>query len=475
MGERFLSVDHGMVGHATGPGFPSLCPLTFGVAFLSGLNTVPIMSTRLFLLLSVLAFGLWAGAAPAQEEKNVLPDPNGIYFQFAIYFAPEPKGDPLKEATRIFDKSFASRLTYRAGIVRLTEGAYVEFREVKPKEYAPPEVDYLEHKGFGLDPEQSTQLQDSSTVLVLDFFVVKPKDYDYLVAANELALAVASATEGFIWDEETRELFSPDSWRNVRLPVGNFVFANTSMHAYQLPSKNFRTVSFGMRKLGGPDVMITEYTTPFWEPMSEMMRFLVYQIAAPGPLRAKKSWTGEELKTILKLKALAKDIPPLTLVPAPSEPGDPRNTILTVDFLDYPGKTYEEKQAYAIDRYFRPDGGLIKVWREREKLMALSDEARESLKSKKDHFTKGLVEKEQLVIKAFHQDTYIWLRVKAWVGNDLSGEQVPDVDALGRVPKQPGKEVKVAFDQVFDYLHVQPDGSEEGNETGKLIRSLQKK
>ena len=107
--------------------------------------------------------------------------------------------------------------------------------------------------------------------------------------------------------------------------------------------------------------------------------------------------------------------------------------------------------------------------------MALSDEARESLKSKKDHFTKGLVEKEQLVIKAFHQDTYIWLRVKAWVGNDLSGEQVPDVDALGRVPKQPGKEVKVAFDQVFDYLHVQPDGSEEGNETGKLIRSLQKK
>ena len=86
MGERFLSVDHGMVGHATGPGFPSLCPLTFGVAFLSGLNTVPIMSTRLFLLLSVLAFGLWAGAAPAQEEKNVLPDPNGIYFQFAIYF-----------------------------------------------------------------------------------------------------------------------------------------------------------------------------------------------------------------------------------------------------------------------------------------------------------------------------------------------------------------------------------------------------
>jgi hypothetical protein len=411
----------------------------------------------------------------AAEGKKAAPDPNGIYFQFAIYYAPKPKEDPLKEATRIFDEDFATRLTYRTGVVRLTEGAYVEFREAKPEDYAPPNVDYLEHKGFGLTPKQSTQLQDSSTVLVLDFFVVRPKDYDYIVAANELALAVASATEGFIWDEETRELFSSKSWSNVRLPVKSFVFANTSMHAYQLPSKNYRTVSFGMRKLGAPDVMITEFTTPFWEPVSEMMRFLVYQIAAAGPLNSKRSWTGEELKVILKLNAPAKEIPRLALIPAPSEPGDPRNTILTVDFLEYPGKTYEEKQAYAIDRYFRPGGGLIDVWREREKLMELSEQARERLKSKKDLLAKGLDEKEQLLVKAFHQEAYRWVRLDDWRGNALSGNEIPDVDAHGRVPAQPGDPITVALDQVFDYLHVHPDGREEGNETGKFIKSLQAK
>ena len=456
---------------------PTPRSLTFYMAFPWSRNTVFLMFSRLFLMVPLMGMGLWAVTAVAQEvspgEKKARSDPNGIYFQFAIYYAPEPEGDPVKEATRIFDQDFARRMTYRAGVVRLTQGAYVEFREVESKEYAPPKVDYLEHKGFGLTPEQSTQVQDSSTVLVLDFFIVKPKDYSYLVAANELALAVASATNGFIWDEETRELFSPKSWRNVRLPVESFVFANTSMHAYQLPSKNFRTVSFGMRKLGAPDVMITEFTTPLWEPVSEMMRFLVYQLAVPGPLKSKRSWTGDELKTILKLEAPAKEIPRLALIPAPSEPGDPRNTILTVDFLEYPGKTYEEKQAYAIDRYFRPDGGLIKVWREREKLMALSDQARASLKTKKEHFAKGLEEKEQLLVKAFHQGSYVWVRVKDWRGNALSGEQIPDVDALGRVPKVPGEQITVAFDQVFDYLHVHADGREEGNETGKLIRSLQ--
>ena len=288
-------MDHGNTRLATDPEFFSGTSTTFCVAFPARLNTVQIMSLRLFTTLQMVVLSLWTAAAVAQEDAEkqakALADPNGIYFQFAVYYAPKPKGEPLKEATRVFDQGFASRLTYRTGVVRLTEGAYVEFREVKPQEYSPPKVDYLEHKGFGLAAGQSAKLQDSLTVLVLDFFVVKPKNYEYLVAANELVLAVATATEGFIWDEETRELFSPKSWKDIRLPVESFVFANTSMHAYQLPSKNYRTVSFGMRKLGAPDVMITEFTSPFWEPMAEMMRFLVYQIAAPGPLQGKRSWT----------------------------------------------------------------------------------------------------------------------------------------------------------------------------------------
>mgnify|MGYP001325495381 FL=1 len=107
--------------------------------------------------------------------------------------------------------------------------------------------------------------------------------------------------------------------------------------------------------------------------------------------------------------------------------------------------------------------------------MALSDQARESLKTKKGLLTKGLEENEQLLVKAFHEDAYLWLRLKDWRGNALSGEQIPDVDTHGQVPDQPGKQITVALDQVFDYLHVLSDGREEGNEAGKLSRSLQPK
>lgn len=440
------------------------------VAFIEESSTFLVMSLRSLVLIPLCALILGDLSVQAQDRS----DPNGIYFQLAIYFAPEPKVDPLKEATAVFNKDFAKRLTYRNNIVRLTDGAYVEFREVKAEDYPPPKVEYLEHKGFGLSPEQGTALQKSKVVLVLDFFVVKPKDYDYLLAANELALAVAKASGGLIWDEETRELYSAEKWQAVRLSTEHFVYANTSMHAYQLPSKNYRTVTFGMRKLGAPDLMITEFTTPFWEPISEMMRFLVYQVAAPGPLQSKTSWSGAEMKLHLKLEAPAKDVPSLKLIPAPSEPGDPRNAMLTVDFLDYPGKTYEEKQAYAVDRFFEPEGGLMKVWREREQLMKLSEQARVTLKTKKELLVKGLADEEQLLVKAFDQDAYQWVRLQSWEGEGtLRGQTVPNVDSQGVVPPQEGKPVEINLDQVFDYLHIYPDGREEGNETGKLIRRLQ--
>ena len=446
------------------------------VAFQRRLVTVSTMSLRG--LISLLMLACWLLPLGAAEDKQEpLPDgqaarPTGIYFQFAVYYGSEPKGKPLEVATALFHKDFAKRLTYRSSVVRLTDGAYVEFREVSREDYAPPKADYLEHKGFGLTVEQRDLVQETATVLVLDFFIVKPKDYDYLIAANELAAAVAAATGGFVWDEETRELFTVEKWRNVRLSTDQFVFANTSVHAYPLPSKRFRTVSFGMRKLGAPDLVIADFTAAFWEPVSEMMRFLVYQVAARGPLQHPVSWTGKELSLMLKLPPSDKEVPPMHLIPAPAEPGDPRNDLLTVDFQNYPGATVDEKQAYAIDRYFRPNGGLMAVWRERERHMALSDQARESLKAKKESVEKGLPDGEQLLIKAFHQEEYQWFRVKAWTGDQLEGERVPNIDAGETVEDGLGDPVRVGFDQVFDYLFIAADGSEEGNETGRFIREV---
>ncbi len=409
----------------------------------------------------------------ATKEEEAAAEPEGIYFHYALFFAPTPDGEVMDRALKVFHAGFDKFFTYRAGVVKFVKGQYVEFREVDPNTtYAPPEEVYLENKGFGLNADLRRVVQESSTVLVLDFFIVQPTNYQYLSVANQLALAVAQTTGGLIWDEETLELYSPEAWKGKRLAEAHVAFANTSMHGYQLPSQNYRSVTFGLRKLGLPDLGVAEFPRAFWDPVSEMMRFLVTQIGTEGPLRPKTRWTAEELEKILGRDGLGDR--PLELIPAPRDEGDPRNDLLTVDFREFPGESYQEKQLRALSAWFQPEEGrLLKLWEQRERLMELSEEARTALKRKQALVEEGLPEGETLLVKVFVEEEYRWLRLETWRGDTLEGYQVPDITAEGRLTRPGQEKVPVSFEQIFDYLHLKSNGEEEGNATGRLIRRLQ--
>lgn len=419
---------------------------------------------------------MWTASAQDAVEKPVeVAQPSGIYFQYALYYAPKPEGDGelIQRANQLFhENEFDRRLTYRSAVVKFTPGNYVEFRQVDPSEYAPPGVDYLKHKGFGLTETERERVQKTSAVLVLDFFIVAPRDYHYLRAANELAALLAQETGGFVWDEETRELYSVAAWRLKRLASEEIFFANTSMHGYVLPSNNYRSVTFGMRKLGLPDLVLAEFPKAFWEPLSEMMQFLVAHVGIQGPLKPKTAWGAEELRVLLGLPEDGEDIPALVLTEAPRDDGDPRNDLLTVDFRKFSGESYQEKQLHAISRLFRPEGDLLELWGEREKLLELSEAARTALAGKRGLVEKGLPKDEQLLVKVFTGEEYVWLRVEDWKADTLEGVRVPDVTASGDLTPEGEESQRVEFNQVFDYLHIKADGSEEGNETGKWIKGI---
>lgn len=412
-----------------------------------------------------------AKAAEAEAEKR----PSGIYFQYALFYAPQPEGgwdNLMQRAQAVFNGGFERRFTYRGGVVKFDQGNYVEFRQVEAASFPPPSVDYLEHKGFGLSKTERDRIQDSESVLVIDFFIVAPQDYQYLNATNALAGALAEGTGGFIWDEETKEMHSVAAWRQKRLSNDPVYFANTSMHAYELASKNFRSVTFGMRKLGLPDLVLAEFPRAFWDPLSEMMRFLVAQVGSRGPLNPKLSWSAAELRQLLNLGEAA-EVPDLWLTEAPRDEGDPRNDLYTVDFRSFPGESYQEKQMNAIGTLFRPDGPILELWKEREKLLELSEAARAALKEKKALLVAGLPEGERLLAKVFEDQEYLWLDLESWSGTTLRGRRVPDVTPEGTLAPVSGDVIRVDAEQVFDYLHVRADGAMEGNETGKWIRKVQ--
>ena len=94
----------------------------------------------------------------------------------------------------------------------------------------------------------------------------------------------------------------------------------------------------------------------------------------------------------------------------------------------------------------------------------------------KPSFADGPDLNEQLLIKAPFANSsdsveWMWVEVVSWEGSTIRGIlandpfDVPDLKA--------GATVEVEEDDVFDYIHDRPDGTQVGNETGKIIQRMQ--
>ena len=106
--------------------------------------------------------------------------------------------------------------------------------------------------------------------------------------------------------------------------------------------------------------------------------------------------------------------------------------------------------------------------------LAASQRAVNALMAKhKPRFVRGLPAGETLLVKAgftrpgTSRHEYMWLEVLRWEGQTLKGvlqNDPQDVPGLKR-----GAAVELDESAVLDYLVRRPDGSEEGNETGRAL------
>lgn len=399
--------------------------------------------------------------------------PTGIYFPYAIYFTPKPKVDAMDSAIEIHKKSYADKMSFLVADVAPTKGVYVTYKPVKLGDYPPPPTDYLDQKGFGLSKEQKENIGKSESVLMINFFIAKPTNYDFLKLAASFAADIAETTDGVIWDEETREMFGPKTWRERRLPTDHAyqILANTTLHIVEQPNKTYRANTLGMRKMGLPDLEVADFPPSFTNPVMALLKFLVEEVSKPGPLNPKISWTSDELRERLGLGTEDR-CPEIKFAVTKPREGDPRNDVLTLDPHDLPGKDYTEKLAFLIDSYFQPDQAVLSVYSQREKLLELSKAARSKLLAMKASLAQGPPTKEQVMLKAHLDGEYLWVSLDRWIGEKIEGKLVKA--PTKSKTKKPGDAVSLDLEQVFDYVHKRADGSEMGNETGKLIEQLAK-
>jgi len=76
-----------------------------------------------------------------------------------------------------------------------------------------PPLDYLTYSGRGLGKEQAENIQKSKQLLLMDVAYPESMMLSGYKPVVEFLFDVASTHNGLIWDSETRELFSPEAWK----------------------------------------------------------------------------------------------------------------------------------------------------------------------------------------------------------------------------------------------------------------------
>lgn len=421
-------------------------------------------------LLPVLGLG-WLGVTSAAGTS---PAPERVGFEFALYFTPAPKTDPEKALADLLAAEFPG----------LRDPLTVRHKWSGLADYAPPSPESFRYVTVDLTMEQGAAMAKSERVFILGFEALPADLLRANREANALVLRLAELTDGLPWDAECRLLYSRAAWRQRRVDSwqGDVpdVRGYVNMHAYRNPEL-VRIITLGMRKFGLPDLVVAQMPAGNSRAAGNTLnacaqRLLEGQRLDGGPfplILADIVHAGVRGALLAQPLKGATGRATLRLAKAAWEDGDPQNRLLALEFPEAEGRSTLEKQAAALAALYGAADEVVGRRAGDEALKAASEKARRDFLAKVPRFRQGLEPNERLVVKVpfviGDQTEYMWVEVTGWQAAKLEGVLMNDsrFDEALRV----GRRLTISLKDVYDYIHYKPDGSEEGNETGKVLQA----
>ncbi len=182
-----------------------------------------------------------------------------IHFQCAVYMLPVHISDPSTILHEVLVKKYPN-LKVVEEIPNEPQGMLIHVHTQRnvQREYAPPDMESLHYFGSGITRGQAEALQNSKEAFVVEFGHAKENVWTALQTADSLIEEIARKTGGLVWDEETREIFSPDAWHEKRLASWGSgvpdISSQTTIHVYK-KDDYVRAITLGIAKVGLPDVI----------------------------------------------------------------------------------------------------------------------------------------------------------------------------------------------------------------------------
>jgi hypothetical protein len=363
-----------------------------------------------------------------------------VRFQFAVYFPEHQNREPQLVARGILAKSYPEfRIVNKLPAEPASATVSIHVEDNVAKSYAPPTLEALRYSGHGRDARQSQSLQKTRRALLLDFSHPTQQVWSALHQANSLTEAVARQIGGFVWDEETREVFTADAWHASR--VGSWtdsetvpeVSHQTVIHLYQ-KDEFIRAITLGMRKFGLPDVVV-EGSSRHTEDQVGILINLFCQTMAEGASLDIPGKFNLDLNNIRNaeardrqsksLKAFAEGAVVLTLNKGRHDDGDPDNRLIQVGSDAYRGPDPHAKLDAMLTCFFGSEDKARPV-EHTDELLEASRKAKEQLPALRELFKTGLQPGEVIMVKApfATQDggrEWMWVEVTRWQENHIQG------------------------------------------------------
>ncbi len=428
-----------------------------------------------------------AASADIARKSPILPV-GPIQISYLLHFAPEPRGDVVKQGQDLVRSMFPSlKVLAKSDEKVAAPSLFIAIVDLKAANgFGPPSLETLKYFGRGVSREQAEAMQKSTVAAVLTFSYGAADAIATARVANDVMKELATRTGGLIWDDETRELFTPAALAEKRTSPLDHGFPDVRghivIHAYQ-NGEYIRAITLGMRKFGLPEVVINEFSWSLNDQMGNTINLFAQSLVEGAtPTLGSYDFDVSKLKhdgarAIYEKHLLdgAHTIAQLTLANARADEGDPDNRLLELRFDRYRGKTVHEKhETFASSFYGSVD--TVAYIKHNQAIEAASARARQKLPALRNAFNAGLEPGETMRLKAPFETSdggreWMWVEVSSWKGSAIVGllgnepEQVPGLHA--------GATVRVNEKDIFDYILYKADGSTEGNETGREIEKSQ--
>jgi uncharacterized protein YegJ (DUF2314 family) len=353
------------------------------------------------------------------------------------------------------------------------------------EEVRPIDPELLPYTARRLEAEERQRLLKARHATVLAFHVPFAQRDEALLAATRFAHQLAAEHQAFLWDAETAEYFSPQSWKKERLEGWSggvpSVSEHITLHVYE-KGEALRAISLGLAKFGLPDLVVEQVPQSMSAEVGRLVNAVAQLLAEGHPLsedgvlevdlaKVKDARLQRQLQEHTQKGASRRTR--LQALMARRDPGDPENALLE---LGFPGSgTAQARQLAALDALFGPkdeDENMASAAADDPELEEVARKTRARLAELKPRVEQGLRPPEQLVVKAgFRTDDgnveHMWLEVTGWSGGKLRGTLANEpyhVSGLRR-----GSTVEVAPSEVSDYLYMGPNGAREGGESARIL------